>query len=216
MDLTEHKPGSVLSLPTPLARLYGTAMKLGIEVRDFPCEGVTGDDDITAVVVCGATIALNPAIEDDDLRADVLAMALEITAVMTNRETSDPGEVYAPGGFVLITINRIPAPETGPGALATAVARRCGRDTASAAFEFSVPHFEFYAPEFEFGASGREFCPPWLQCDDPEFTDATRARVLTARVRGRRPGLRPRPGSARRGEGLTMRPVGMADAGVSS
>lgn len=173
MDLTEHKPGSVLSLPTPLARLYGTAMKLGLEVRDFPCEGLDGDDGTAAVVACGATIALNPALEGDDLRADVLAMALEIAAVMTNRETSDPGEVYAPGGFVLITRNRVPAPETGPGALATAVARRCGRDTASAAFEFSVPHFEFYAPEFEFGASGHEFCPPGLECDDPEFTGAS-------------------------------------------
>jgi len=89
---------------------------------------------------------------------------------MTNRETSDPGEVYAPGGFVLITRNRVPAPETGPGALATAVARRCGRDTASAAFEFSVPHFEFYAPEFEFGASGHEFCPPGLECYEPGLT----------------------------------------------
>ena len=170
MDLTEHKPGSVLSLPTPLARLYGTAMKLGIEVRDFPCEGLAGDDDTAAVVVCGATIALNPAIEDDDLRADVLAMALEIAAVMTNRQTSDPGEVYAPGGFVLIATSRIPVPETGPGSLATAVARRCGRDTASAAFEFSVPHFEFYAPEFEFGASGHDFCPPGLECYEPELT----------------------------------------------
>jgi hypothetical protein len=170
VDLTEHKPGSVLSLPTPLARLYGTAMKLGIEVRDFPCEGLAGDDGTAAVVVCGATIALNPALEGDDLRADVLAMALEIAAVMTNRQTSDPGEVHAPGGFVLITRNRVPAPETGPGALATGGARRCGRDTASAAFEFSVPHFEFYAPEFEFGASGHELCPPGLECDDPEFT----------------------------------------------
>jgi hypothetical protein len=170
VDLTEHKPGSVLSLPTPLARLYGTAMKLGIEVRDFPCEGLAGDDDTAAVVVCGATIALNPAIENDDLRADVLAMSLEIAAVMTNRKTSDPAEVYAPGGFVLITLNRVPVPATGPGALATAVARRCGRDTASAAFEFSVPHFEFYAPEFEYGAAGHEFCPPGLECDDPEFT----------------------------------------------
>src|SRR5262249_33788723 len=89
-------------------------MKLGIEVRDFPCEGLTGDDEIAAVVVCGATIALNPGIEDDDLQADVLAMALEIAAVMTNRQTSDPGEVYAPGGFVLITTNRIPAPQTRP------------------------------------------------------------------------------------------------------
>jgi len=148
VDLTEHKPGSVLSLPTPLARLYGTAMKLGIEVRDFPCEGLPGDDDTAAVVVCGATIALNPAIEGDDLRADVLAMALEIAA---------------------ITTNRIPAPETGPGALATAVARRCGRETASAAFEFSVPRFEFYAPGVEFGASGDDFWPHGLECYDPEL-----------------------------------------------
>ena len=152
MDLTEHKPGSVLSLPTPLARLDGTAMKLGIEVRDFPCEGLASHDDTAAVVVCGATIALNPAIESDDLRADVLAMGLEIAAVMTNRQTSDPGEVYAPGGFVLITTHRIPAPETGPGALATAVARRCGRDTASAAFEFYVPAFEFRAPDLADGS----------------------------------------------------------------
>jgi hypothetical protein len=167
VDLTEHKPGSVLSLPTPLARLYGTAMKLGIEVRDFPCEGAPGDDDTAAVVVCGATIALNPAIECDDLRADVLAMALEIAAVMTNRDTGDPGEVYAPGGFVLITRNRVPPPGTGPGALATAVARRCGRDTTSATFEFSVPRFEFYAPGFEFGASGCEFSPPGLEAGGP-------------------------------------------------
>jgi hypothetical protein len=160
VDLTEHKPGSVLSLPTPLARLYGTAMKLGIEIRDIPCEGAPGDDDTAAVVVCGATIALNPAIECDDLRADVLAMALEIAAIMTNRETGDPGEVYAPGGFVVITRHRVPAPETGPGALATAGARRCGRDTASAAFEFSVPRFEFSASGPEFGAPDCEFCPP--------------------------------------------------------
>ena len=56
------------------------------------------------------------------------------------------------------------------GSLALGVARRCGRDTTSAAFEFSVPHFEFYAPEFEFGASGHEFCPPGLECHDPGFT----------------------------------------------
>ena len=57
----------------------------------------------------------------------------------------------APGGFVVITRNRIPAPETGPGAFATLVARRCGRDTVSAAFEYYVPAFEFYAPEFADG-----------------------------------------------------------------
>jgi hypothetical protein len=147
VDLTDHKGGSVLSLPTPLARLYGTAMTLGIEVRDFPDDGLSPDDDTAAVVICGASIAVNPALEGDDLRADVLAMALEIAAVMTSYDTGDPGEVYAPGGFVIITRRRVLAPETGPGALATAVARKCGRDTASAAFEFCVPAFEFYPPE---------------------------------------------------------------------
>jgi hypothetical protein len=154
VNLTEHKPGSVLSLPTPLARLYGTAMKLDIEVRDLPCGGLSGDDDTAAVVVCGATIALNPALEGDDLRADVLAMALEIAAIMTSRETGEPGGVYAPGGFVVITRNRVPAPENGPGALATLIARKCGRDTASAAFEFCVPAFEFCVPEPADGGQG--------------------------------------------------------------
>jgi hypothetical protein len=151
VSLTKHKQGSVLSLPTPLARLYGTAMTLGIEVHDLPCDDLSADDDTAAVVVCGASIAINPALEGDDLRADVLAMALEIAAIMTNCDTGDPGEVYAPGGFVVITRRRLPAPETGPGALATAVARKCGRDTASAAFEFYVPAFEFHAPDLADG-----------------------------------------------------------------
>ena len=146
MNLTEHKKDSVLNLPTPLARLYGTAMKLSIEVRDFRCDDLQGDDDTAAVVVCGAAIALNPGLESDDLRADVLALALEIAAIMTNCETGDPGEVYAPGGFVVITRKRVPAPATGPGAFATLIARKCGRDTASAAFEFYVPACEFYIP----------------------------------------------------------------------
>jgi hypothetical protein len=141
VNLTEHKQDGVLSLPTPLARLYGTAMKLGIEVRDLPCDGLCGDGDTAAVVVCGATIAVNPALDDDDLHADVLAMALEVAAVMTNRETGEPGEIYAPSGFVVITHNRVPAPLTGPGAFATLIALRCGRDTASAAFEFHIPAF---------------------------------------------------------------------------
>jgi hypothetical protein len=97
-------------------------------------------------------------------------MALEIAAIMTHRETGDPGEVYAPGGFVVITRHRVPAPETGPGALATAVARRCGRDTASAAFEFSVPRFEFSASGSEFGTPDCESCPPGPEFCGPELT----------------------------------------------
>jgi len=146
VDLTEHKEDSVLNLPTPLARLYGTAMKLGIEVRDFRCDDLQGDDDTAAVVVCGAAVALNPGLESDDLRADVLALALEIAAIMTNCKTGDPGEIYAPGGFVVITRNRVPAPRTGPGSLATLIARRCGRDTASAVFGYYVPAFESCFP----------------------------------------------------------------------
>jgi hypothetical protein len=142
VNLTSHNHNSVLNLPTPLARLYGTAMKLDIQIRDFPGDGLAGGDDPAAVVVCGAAIAINPALEGDDLRADVLAMALEIAAIMTNRETGDPGEIYAPGGFVVITRNRVPAPQTGPGSLATLIARKCGRDTASAVFEYYVPAFE--------------------------------------------------------------------------
>src|SRR5262249_60358085 len=108
--LRQPNPGSVLTVPPPRPRPYGPAMKLGIEVRDFPCEGDPGDDDTAAVVVCGATIALNPAIENDDLRADVLAMSLEIAAIMTNRKAIDPGEVYAPRGFGGITPHPVPSP----------------------------------------------------------------------------------------------------------
>jgi hypothetical protein len=151
VSLTDHKQDGVLGLPTPLARLYGTAMELGIEVRDLPGDGSPGDDT-AAVVVCGATIALDPALADDGLRADVLAMALEVAAVMTNRETGDPGEIYAPGGFVIVTRNRMPAPAAGPGAFATLIARRCGRDTASAAFEFHVPRVRVRPPR----ARGRQ------------------------------------------------------------
>jgi hypothetical protein len=122
-------------------------MKLDIQVHDFPGDGLAGDDDTAAVVVCGAAIAINPALEGDDLRADVLAMALEVAAIMTNRKTGDPGEIYAPGGFVVITRNRVQAPpQTGPGSLATLIARKCGRDTASAVFRYYVPAFDFCFP----------------------------------------------------------------------
>jgi hypothetical protein len=98
-------------------------------------------DDPAAIVGCGEIIALNPALEDDDLRADILAMALEIVACLdpASRSDGEVAEIIAPGGLVIITRNRIPAPGTGPGAFATHIARRCGRDTTSAAFEYHVP-----------------------------------------------------------------------------
>ena len=43
------------------------------------------------------------------------------------------------GGFVVITRNRVPAPPAGLGKFATLMARTCGRDTDSAAFEYYLP-----------------------------------------------------------------------------
>jgi len=65
----------------------------------------------------------------------VLAMALEVAIVMANR----PGVLCPVGGFIVITRNRVPAPASGVGKFATLMARTCGRDTTSAAFEFYVP-----------------------------------------------------------------------------
>ena len=131
-------------MSTPLARLYALTMEAGIEVRDMLLDYErSGGDDPAAIVGCDETIALNPALEDDNLRADVLAMALEIVACMdpASRGDGEITEIAAPGGLVIITRNRIPAPGTGPGAFATRIACRCGRDTTSAAFEYYVPEF---------------------------------------------------------------------------
>jgi hypothetical protein len=72
----------------------------------------------------------------------VLAMALEVAIVMANR----PGVLCPVGGFVVITRHRVPAPATGVGKFATFMARKVGRDTASAAFEYYIPDFECYTP----------------------------------------------------------------------
>ncbi len=128
-----------LGLPDPLARLYGTAMRLGITVLDGSGEVSPWPDESTAAIVgFGEHIALNPAL-DDGLRTDVLAMALIVAAVMGDCGTDHPCAISAPGGFVLISPTRVPRPPPGPGQLATLLARKCGRDTASAAFEFTVP-----------------------------------------------------------------------------
>jgi len=131
MAVSERAIGNALGWPTPLACLYSIAMETGIGVRDYP-----NDDGGTAAIVAdGKVIALNSGLEDDGLRADVLAMALEVAIVMNNR----PGTICGPGGFVVITRNRVPAPAAGLGKFATLMARTCGRDTDSAAFEYYVP-----------------------------------------------------------------------------
>ena len=133
MAVSERAIGNALGWPTPLACLYSIAMETGIRVRDYPRE----DGDTAAIVADGKVIVLNSDLADDGLRADVLAMALEVAIVMTNR----PGAICAPGGSVVITHNRVPAPAAGIGKFATLMARTCGRDTDSAAFEYYISAF---------------------------------------------------------------------------
>jgi len=132
MAVFERAIGSALAWPTPLACLYSLAMETGIGIRDYWHE-----DSGIAAIVDGNVIALSCGLADDGLRADVLAMALEVAIAMTNR----PGTICAPGGFAVITPHRVPASAAGVGKFATLVARACGRDTTSAAFEYYVPGF---------------------------------------------------------------------------
>jgi len=131
MAVSERAIGNALGWPTPLACLYSIAMETGIGVRDHPND----DGDTAAIVADGKIIALNSCLEDDGLRADVLAMALEVAIVMNNR----PGTICDPGGFVVITRNRVPARPAGLAEAAKLMARTCGRGTDSAAFEYYVP-----------------------------------------------------------------------------
>jgi len=130
MAVSEHSVGSAIGWPTPLACLYSLAMETGVWVRDYAHE----DPDTAAVVADGRVIVLSSGLEDDGLRADVLAMALEVAVVMTNR----PGAICARGGSIVITRNRVPVPGSGLGRFATLMARTCGRNTASAAFEYYI------------------------------------------------------------------------------
>ena len=131
MAVSERAIGNALGWPTPLACLYSIAIETGIRVRDYPRE----DGDTAAIVADGKVIAMSAGLTDDGLRADVLAMALEVAIAMANR----PGTVCAPGGSVVITRNRVSPPAAGLGKFATLMARTCGRDTESAAFEYYIP-----------------------------------------------------------------------------
>lgn len=132
--------GSRPQSPSPLARLRGTASMLGITVLDaVDDDGPWLDDDAAAIVACGVCIAISPAF-DDDLRADVLAMALATSYLMGRGETGHAADISA-CTIVLISRTRVAEPPPGPGTLATMIAREHGRDTTSAAFEFTVPTF---------------------------------------------------------------------------
>ncbi len=125
--------------PDPLPRLYRTATRLGITVLDRTAAILWPDESTAAVVGFGEHIVLNLGIDDDALHADLLAMALIVAAVMGDCPSGHPCAIAAPSGVVLISRTRVPLPVRGPGLLATLLARQCGRDTASAAFEYAVP-----------------------------------------------------------------------------
>jgi hypothetical protein len=170
-------------LPDPLARLYDTATRLGITVTDGAARTSRWPDERTAAIVgFGEHIALQPGL-DDELRADVLAMALIVAAVMGDRATGHPCAITAPGGFVLISRTRLPPPAAGPGQLATLLARTCGRDTTSAAFDYTTPVISL---------------SPWTAW----FPAAVPGRPRRTRLRPRHPPEHPAP-NARQRRGLS-------------
>ncbi|HTZ27993.1 MAG TPA: hypothetical protein VMC83_28620 [Streptosporangiaceae bacterium] len=125
--------------PTPLARLHDTAAQLGITVVDAADDdGPLLDDDTAAFVACGVCIAVNPGL-DEGLRTEVYAMALALTYAMSPGAAGHGGDITAAGGFVLISRTREAGPVSALGLLATVIAREHGHDTASAAFEYTVP-----------------------------------------------------------------------------
>jgi hypothetical protein len=144
--IKQHAEG-VLSLPTPLARLYGMALQMGIRVTDgcpqlWDEQDEENFSDAAAILSFPDTICVNPWLDGDDLRADVLAMALSVTALMVCDESAAlPDDVVAAGGFIVITQDRVREPADPAGMLATMMARWCGRDTDSAAFDCYLPVF---------------------------------------------------------------------------
>ena len=147
MTAIQQRDEGVLSLPTPLARLYGGALQIGIRVTDG-CPQLWDEQDeenfseAAAIVSFPDTVCLNPWLDGDDLRADVLAMALSVAAMLVCDDTiALPGDVLAPGGFVVITRDRVREPADPAGRFATMMAQRCGRETTSAAFDCYLPVF---------------------------------------------------------------------------
>jgi|ERR1700685_893569 hypothetical protein len=123
----------------PLSRMHSLAARLGIcVVDDRPDPGRPPWARAAASVSFGEHIALSSRLGDAGLRADVLAMALIVAAVMGDTDVGHPCAIAAPGGLVLISATRVLPPGDGPGRLATLLARACGRNTPSAAFEYTV------------------------------------------------------------------------------
>jgi len=194
-----------LGLAGPFARLRHTAMRLGITVLD----GAAGDspwpDESTAAIVAfGRHIALKPGL-DDALHTDVLAMALIVAAVMGSTPAGHPCAITAPSGLVLISQARAARGESGPGKLATLLARKCGRDTASAAFEYTTPAITDPSP-----------WAPWIRAADPgrgrSDSGALQSWAAADKSPQRRhlPGAYPQPSGT---AGRSLRPAGSGTGG---
>jgi hypothetical protein len=141
-----------LGLAEPIARLHQTATRLGITVLGHAGAGSAWPDESAAAIVAfGEHIALKPGL-DDGLRTDVLAMALIVAAVMGDRPAGHSCAITAPDGLVLISRTRAAHGESGPGELATLLVRKCGSDTASAAFDYTTPPMTDPSPWW-----------PWIQ-----------------------------------------------------
>jgi hypothetical protein len=161
------------------ARLHDTAARIGITLLDGSAgDSPWPDESAAAIVAFGEHIAMKPGL-DDGLRTDVLAMALIVAAVMGDRPIGHSCAITAPGGLVLISRTRAGQGETGPGKLATLLVRRCGRDTASAAFEYTTPVIADPSP-----------WTPWIEAVGHRATAwSAQAAVPVAGERsGRRPG----------------------------
>jgi hypothetical protein len=141
-----------LGLTDPYARLRHTAARLGITVLDTSSWDSRWPDESTAAIVAfGEHIALKPGL-DDGLRTEVLAMALIVAAVMGDSPAGHSCAITAPDGLVLISRTRVGHGESGPGELATLLVRKCGSDTASAAFDYTTPPMTDPSPWW-----------PWIQ-----------------------------------------------------
>ena len=124
--------GEGLSLATPGDRLW--RMIEGDGTYKVAYEELLCGQDAAAVVRCGSSIALNPRVTDEQMRTEVLAMAI---AVSSNAPE---------GAVIVISTERDPgahsdADRVTTGMVATMLARQHGLYTASAAFRWYIAEF---------------------------------------------------------------------------
>jgi hypothetical protein len=118
--------GDGLSLARPIDRLC-RLIEAGGTYKVVAFDELLGGQDAAAVVRCGSSIALNPRLTDEQIRTEVLAMAIAVTS-------SAPD-----GAVIVISTERDPgahsdADRVTTGMIATMLAQQHGLYTVSAAF----------------------------------------------------------------------------------